>query len=78
MALADALADATRKPGPSCSFGRLTATLSTQDKAALDKYMGDAAVASAAIARALQAEGINVKRDTVRRHRIGECACGSR
>ena len=78
MALADALADATRKPGPTCTFGRVIATLNDDDRAALAHYDALPDTTAAMIVRALAAEGHRVNRGPVERHRRGDCACGTR
>ena len=78
MALADALAEATRKPGPTCTFGRLIATLNDDDQAALAAYLARPDTSAAMIVRALAAEQHRINRAPVERHRRGDCACGTR
>lgn len=72
-------AQSTRTRGPRCSLGVLITTLDDTDRkaliAALDPNSG---VEGSVIASALSLEGHKIKGHTVRRHRNGECGCGTR
>ena len=78
MALADALAEATRPHVPRCTFGLLLEALNDADRAALVQYADRRDVSGANIAKALKAEGHHMGESTVRRHRAGDCTCGTR
>ena len=75
MALSDALkAEASKRPGPTCTVCILVPTLSGADREALEAAMTDLAVTASAIARALQSEGHDISPETLRRHRSQRCA----
>jgi len=86
MSLSD-LIDAERKrPGTRCAFGLIFDTITPEDAEGLQKRL-DAdprIVTHAMIHRGLttpKSEGgyeFTIGRDTVRRHRSGDCSCGPR
>lgn len=78
MGLADAIAEATRKPGTLCTVGRVRAGLTDADRDALDAAFADPKIAAQQIMRALRAEGHEATRSPIERHRRGDCACGPR
>ena len=78
MGLADAIAEATRRPGTLCTVGRVRAGLNDADRVALDDALGDPRVSAQQIMRALRAEGHEATRSPLERHRRGDCACGPR
>lgn len=78
MALADAIRNATRKPGGKCTIATLYEQLDSMDAEALTSALADPRIPASAILRALTAEGHEVTRAPVERHRRGECACGPR
>lgn len=73
MSFADEVAAVSRRPGPQCSFARLT--LPAEDAADLDAVLADATIPASAIAKALQARGVPIKQQTVTRHRQRDCSC---
>jgi len=80
MSLAQALAAHTpSKPGPKCAIYRLFQELDPDDAAALTEALADKnRWPHVDLARRLRAEGYDVGRDSVSRHRKGDCACGTR
>ena len=78
MGLADAIAEATRRPGTLCTVGRVRDALNDADRAALDAALADPAISAQQIMRALRAEGHEATRSPIERHRRGDCACGPR
>ena len=78
MALADAIAAATQKPGTLCTIGRVRDALDDADRAALDAALADPKITAQQIMRALRAEGHEATRSPMERHRRGDCACGLR
>jgi ABC-type siderophore export system fused ATPase/permease subunit len=78
MSLKDALAtekDASRK-GPLCGLAILRARLDKADLTALDEYLADRdGVTTASIHRALLTEGHRIGKNTIERHRRGDCSC---
>lgn len=79
MSLAAALEaeKAASRKGPLCGIAKVQATLDPADLKALDGYLADRdGITSAVIYRALRAEGHTVGKNTIERHRKGECHCG--
>lgn len=74
------LADtAPAKPEPLCPVGRLLAdpSLDADDVAALTGALTDDAVSNAAIVRWLGANDVRFNKDTVAKHRAGDCRCSA-
>lgn len=68
---------AASRKGPPCGMSVVEARLAPDDLAALREYLADRDnVTTAAITRALAADGHRVGKNTVERHRRGECICG--
>jgi hypothetical protein len=68
---------AASRKGPLCGMAVVYSKLDDDDRAALDSYLADReGVTTAAISRALTSEGHRVGKNTVERHRRGECSCG--
>jgi hypothetical protein len=69
-----------RRRGPICTLGGLLRTLPAEEFAALTKLIEDDGATrtpSASLSIAIEtAYGFNVHRQTIDRHRRGECACG--
>lgn len=65
-------------PGPSCTIGRLLATLPKAEASALRSMLDDPAWVSTSVVRALREEGHHLGKDAVGRHRRGDCSCISR
>lgn len=75
MALSESLLiETSKKNGPRCGVCALLPTLDKDDRVALDGALANIGVTGTAIARALAREGIDVKADSIRRHRKRECA----
>lgn len=73
MGIADALAaEANRKTGPKCIMCQVLETLDAKDRAAVETALAGNLSASA-IARALQSEGLQIRDQSVARHRRGAC-----
>lgn len=78
MGFADAL-DASHTPaGPRCKIGIALQTFADPDLAALKAAIDDRQVTAARIGRAMRLEGHQLPDAAVRRHRAGDCSCGSR
>lgn len=70
---------AASRKGPLCGMSVIESRLDADDLAALREYLEDRDnVTTAAIHRALLTGGHRVGKNTLERHRRGECACGSR
>ena len=79
MSLRDALLTekAASRKGPLCGMAIVYAKLTDDDREALDAFVADRDnVTTAAITRALISEGHRIGKNTVERHRRGECSCG--
>lgn len=71
--------------GPRCRVGTLLAALPVEDAHTLTAWMADEAIESTGIMRALKAEYADTRpelvlpaRDSIARHRKGDCGCGTR
>jgi hypothetical protein len=79
MSLATALEaeKAAARKGPPCGMSVLLARLDKADATTLVAYLADRDnVTTAVIHRALLAEGHQLGKNTIERHRRGECSCG--
>ena len=74
MNLFDEIAAETNSKGPDCKTGQLLEELSKEDRADLERAI-NSKIAATAIVRVLARRGINLKSDSLRRHRHGECKC---
>ena len=76
MSLADRLAEerVVRK-GPPCRVHVILAGLNDRDRLALAAALADPAMGSGRILDDLRAEGYPLSRETLARHRRGDCAC---
>jgi hypothetical protein len=75
---ADALAQTAPKKGPSCSVGKLIATLDKKAVADVQAALANTEIQSAHLARALgllTESGKELDSGAVRRHRSGGCNC---
>ncbi len=75
MSLLDDIKNNGKRTGGLCSFQALFKELSKADRDDLLTALADMTITSSAISRALVANGHNIKRDTVQRHRRGDCSC---
>lgn len=81
MSLAAALKDGPQRHAwyaRGCSIGRWAQTAPESERAALDTMLADPAWSHSALARIISDDpdsGLTVRADTMRRHRVGECAC---
>lgn len=67
---------AASRKGPLCGIAVLLDRLDKADRAALLQFLADRdTVTTAVIHRALAAEGHRVGKNTIERHRRGDCAC---
>lgn len=66
----------TGRSGGTCAIVKVRAQLDAETAAELDALMADEAVQGSAIARALESLGFQIKRDSLQRHRRGDCRCG--
>jgi hypothetical protein len=68
---------AASRKGPPCGMAVVESRLDPDDLAALHEFLADRDnVTTAAIYRALAGDGHSVGKNTIERHRRGECACG--
>ncbi len=68
---------AASRKGPLCGVAVVESRLDPDDLAALREFLADRDnVTTAAITRALASDGHRIGKNTVERHRRGECACG--
>ena len=77
MDLTQALAQSRPTVGATCSTGKLLAEADPKTRADLQAALNDPNVSNAHLARALSLLGHKVTDGTIRRHRVGECRCGS-
>jgi hypothetical protein len=79
--LADALARHAEPPrkGPRCTVGQLLTDLDDENRLTLVKALADPANVSPRMLEDAVSEEYErlIRKDTWRRHRNGECACGS-
>ena len=79
MSLSDLIQAEKKNPGTKCTFQQyILRTLNPEDIKALNDALDDQDVAGSQIHRALVKAGFALGKDTVRRHRSGECSCGPR
>ena len=80
MSLAQALAAHTpNMRGPQCSVARLLESMPDDDREVTVAALADPnRWGHAALTRILRDEGYVVGRDSLSRHRKGDCACGTR
>ena len=78
LSLSDLIAAEAKRPGTKCSFIHIFKTLDKADRATLEAALADESVTGASLHRALLRAGFTLGKDTVRRHRSGECSCGTR
>lgn len=79
MSLRDTLdaEKAAARKGPPCGMFVLLGNLDKADAEVLREYLGDREkVTTAVIHRALLREGHRLGKNTIERHRRGECSCG--
>jgi hypothetical protein len=77
VGFAEALAADTVKVGPACGIATAIEAQEGDDLAALLAALTNPCITAASISRALTASGHKVAGSTVRRHRAGECSCGT-
>jgi hypothetical protein len=75
--LAQAIAADSVHKGPACGIAAILPKLSDEDREDLDTAFADVAVTGAAIVRGLKVIGHKVDDNALRKHRKGECNCGT-
>lgn len=75
MALTDHRPKPGRTRGPTCSVLLVMSELEPHDVAELQSWLDDVRITSDSIYASLTSAGHRVGRQTIGRHRRGECAC---
>jgi hypothetical protein len=61
--------------GPPCSVGIMLESMTAQEQEEFASACADSTIASSVIARVLARRGHEVRKESIRRHRKGECRC---
>lgn len=78
MALDDSMAAALKSANyqtTTCTFGRILRRMPADDRATVLAWLADEEKTTAVIGAALRNEGYDIKDNSARRHRRGECTC---
>lgn len=81
MSLAEVFEEVAQRRRPHhqlCSFVKVRDRLDDDDAAFVDRLMADEDVLGKDIAATLTRAGHEIKAEPVRRHRRGDCTCGTR
>jgi hypothetical protein len=78
VSLSELIAAEAKTLGSTCTIETIHRTLTPEDIEALNTAFATPTVTSAQIQRALVKAGHTVSGSTVRRHRAGDCTCGTR
>ena len=77
MDLKEALAQSRPQIGATCYTGRLLAESDPKTRADIQAALDDPGLSNAHLARAFALMGHRINDGAIRRHRVGECRCGS-
>jgi hypothetical protein len=75
VSLSDLIAAERKLPGTKCTISHILTKLNKADAATLTNALTDKSVTTAQLHRALLKAGHQLGRETVNRHRRGECTC---
>jgi ribulose bisphosphate carboxylase small subunit len=78
MSLSDLIAAERKSPGTKCTISTILPKLNKADAATLVAALASKDVTTAQLHRALLKAGHQIGRETVNRHRRGECSCAAR
>lgn len=77
MNLTEALAQSRPQIGQTCYTGKLLAASDAKTRAEIQAALDNPDLSNAHLARALALLGHKINDGAIRRHRVGECRCGS-
>lgn len=76
MGLFDEMKNEKARPNATCTVKKVLNAMTKKERDELQAALDDMTIQAVAISRVLERRGVELKADTIRRHRKRDCRCG--